>query len=734
MNNQSPVEPSVNLFIRTLNFPFVMSEVLGIPRALQDPDSAPDDRCATLVHELNHLHAFMSPLGVLNTALALRLKDLHDEAATFNNTWLDLVTNGDLTDHEKSVEVVDRISAAADYAMTIQTLVEYTRPLLEGLAICAEMEMTIEAQNDTAAVVGALEWWHAYYLSLLQDPARLPSIQSPAYTERMLDEFEKQLEESRKISRLISGERILFEEHRDGDGKFAAAPYFLGYLFIKSLLQEWGARVPHLSRADLFGIANTCICVVLPMTLLYPYFVEEESAAEIRAPSLSEETIVAAIASFSSLGPSELERIRDGGLLAIDLRTKRLINLSAMDNPEDVLMKSLLAAIFPELNEDKARDTADMLWQSERAKFFHRTYTTRSIVLGVDPTNKLALLADLETMKRRNEGFEVPSMMWFPFKDDEEYKRFISRCESDEAKIPRVGLQSGKEFRIPSPKTVIAANLSAYVIFYPAGIGRGIEANRFKSPLEIVWRFGPDQGLAEDMFLTKSTSVHDNEVCILWQSLNSRLLKAFNEASDSSFRRYSDALQGPDGLGGPVNLYRGILAKLFEISAERAFLTATQKDESGRLIAEVMNQERENGDEETAEERLGNYCLRIISTGERCMKRNNAGQFKAMQSRCRAFYVNELFPRCDQSELLASRKFDFLDEHVLSEDFKHLRTWLLYGAALDQKGCYAVDEHNAASMATTVARVSSVCSNVLGVPLVRYQPDSRSITLDLLKT
>jgi hypothetical protein len=425
-----------------------------------------------------------------------------------------------------------------------------------------------------------------------------------------------------------------------------------------------------------------------------------------------------AVRQVSDLEPYKLRRICEGGLLAIDLKKNGLVDVSPGNDAEYAMMSWILAAIFPKLNETKAKETVEGLRLCERASFFHRTNTAPSRVIGVDPVHKRILMADLATTTPCDSGIEADSLMWFPFKDDDDYKRFISIYESKNAKIPHLKHQSEGVFKASSSEIVVAANLSAYVIFNPSGVGSG-------SPMEIVWRFGPDFGSDKDIFFTQSTSVHDNKVCIDWQLMNSRLLQGFNEASDTSFKRYSDVL------GSIVELYQMILKELMTLSAERACYSATDKPE--KMPAESRHPVAEDEEEETDEERLGNYCLHILSASKRCMERNNAEQYTAMQARCRAFYVNQLFPRYDQPDLLASRKLDVLDNHLSPEDFKHLRTWLLRGAAFDKRGSYVVDEHDAPSTAATAARISSICSNVLGIPFVRYQPDSRSITLDLLK-
>jgi hypothetical protein len=711
---------SVNQFVRSLAFPFRMETVTGIPGAFFGPSAKnADERCALLMHELEHLITLTSPLGLFYTGLGLRLKDLHDDTVRHFNDWNARVQE-DVFDgmHKEALAIAEKLTGASRFAKSVLCMSEYILPLLEGLALIAEMELTRDEDAHTFRMMVSLEYWRIYYLSLLTDPRQILDFQDDkkraVILSSLFDALNVQLEYSRNIRRLSLGDRLFFQDRSTAE-IHASSPYFLGYMFVRRLLGQWRQTAPGLPIADLYGIARIAISSLLPLTLLLASLkahVQEDGDIAIK-----ESTVSSAIEGLLTLSERKLREISRCKLLAFDIEAEQLTNASGTDDADDDVMSWVLAGLFPGLAPELRKQTKQGLWAIERSKFVKQFHTAQVVVGGVNEKHELALLADTSTIRRvDSNSVSGGSGTWFPFKHDD-FAEFIRVYDDEGKKLSRIDLHEAP-IKVTAPPKILVGTLSTYCVFHPFGVSSADGTDSLTMPMAIVQRLRIDNEESSRVFESGTVTRADFSGIIEWQPINAAFAEGVSNALEPSLKQYRETG------AGILQLYLQLLAGKALVNAVAEAANDSDQEEGEK--------ETRDKDEYTEQSEFDQYGERVIDACQSVIKGTAPEWHQQMQSRCRAFYAGLLFPKCRDAEALSVSKLDVLEGHLATEDLNKLREWLLYGAVIDRKKACSILREQTDTVRADVQRIRSVCSSVLGVPVIQFSHEEEAVLLDLL--
>lgn len=704
-------QASVNQFIRSLEFPFNRETIAGIPGAFFGPSAKTgDERCALLMHELEHVLTLTSPLGMFYTALALRLKDLHDNAAVRSNAWHAKIQEKiEPGTHIEALGVVEDMARAAQLTRFVLCACDYILPLLEGLATIAELELTMEEDAHGASLMLAFEFWRRYYLSLLGEPKKIIDFEDDSKRESILlslvEELDSQLKLSRARRLILLGERVLFGTGSSAE-RLRASPYFLGYLIVRRMMQQWKQISPRLPDADLFRLARIAISRLLPLTLLMARIKRDEVAGN--GIWLDESVVAQAIRSLLTLNAGQLDHVLSGKLVALDLDSYDLTLASNSEDFDDDVTRWVMAGLFSGLSSDERKQTEKVLWLAERSKFVKKLDTIPVLLTGVNEKHRLALLKG-KPQSASTGPAGISSTVWFLFKD-EDFAEFLRIYDSLEPKLSKVDLREALN-KTPGPLKVIAGMLSTYCVFHPFGV-RSSEDNSLPTPIAVIHRLTLGSGQNARMFESGMVSLQDISATLDWQEHNSRFAEAVRKALNPSLKQYCDIFSGID------DLYKRLYAqKVIEDSFAEAMRQTTGGEED-----EVTSLEQEFYD----------HVPNMIKASRAAILESDPEWHRRMQSGTRLFYAGLLFPRCQNGEAAALLKLDYLRGYLTIDSHDQLRKWVLYGAALSKEGCYPVPVGESKQIEEEVEHVREVCLRELGIPLVGFDRRRGVVVLELV--
>jgi hypothetical protein len=676
---------SVDLFIRSLDFDFQRALVVGLPGdilGLEVPTSG--HSLPVLIHELEHVRTLMYPLDGLFISLGLRMADLRLVAVERFNHWTDKIrsSNFDVL-REEAYQALFDTERAARFSRNVLYTAELMLPLLEGLALLAELEIGSAEASRSWDMAIAIQYEHFRRVKLMENPKNRSIFDGATeeaksnVREILARTLEKRLEVSRQDRRLMFRRRLFFREKFDSNPR-ASTPYFLGYLFIRRLYEAWSKRVPDLAFGRFYHIATRAFCEVVPMSLLRLYTLDPKRFVTDNFTAVFSWTLEMLL----SLLQGDIERIEiaEEPLAmrpdASDRGEVYVLSPAGVHFDEIAVMKFIQWSVFDssDLNTaDEAAKTEELL-RLERSKFLTPVATLMIRIVAVDEELRAAIIVDPTVVGNEEHGgpVEKRGVTFFAFSSDDDFSLFLSTYESHDQKIPRIERHADR-IVIPGD-TPLPGFLRTYLFFYPSGLPR-VGDNTPRSAVVMIQTLLVDDEKSRRLFISAG-GVEDHV----------------------------------DIVNGLADRERaGVLRKHIQAALQPSF------DEFRYAIEQIdtlySDYRKESGS-----------ALRAIPKG----------WFAQTQTECAAVYTSTLFPRCDALETIRTEKFSFLQAYLSRPDFLLLQRCLLKGAVLHPERRYEVSSASEKSVSDAVNRIRAVCIEKLGIPLIRLQLGPLAVVLDLL--
>jgi hypothetical protein len=556
----------------------------------------------------------------------------------------------------------------------------------------------------------AFEFWRIFYDALLTDPKQILRLQDDNQREgvvtALLGELELKVEESRRVRRLRMGDQVFFGEGTE-DAQAAAAPYFLGYCFVRRLFAQWRQTAPDFPADQLFGAARTAISTLLPMTLLLAELQAEEAGGD--EGGFEEPAIQNAIGSLLTLSKWQIGQVSSRKLIALDLNGHELTDASGTDDFDADVLNWVLAGLFPNLTPAKRAETKQLLWTAERSKFVQRLEEGPALLGAVNEKHRLALLfAAAQRVAPDRVG--ISRATWFPFAQDR-FDEFLKQYDAAPASLSRIDLQEAP-IRMHMPAQVVPGTLATYCIFHPFGAIDADDPDSLPTPMVLAQRFTPGSPPGSQPFDSGMVSLPDLPLYIAWQAVNASFVSNVKRVLDPSLAHYRETVVSVREL-----YLRLLAASALVKGVGRAWTAATRG---------------EGGDEPEDADGFDSSAEQIITACESAIAEASPDWHSAMQARCRAFYAGLLFPFCREGEAVAREKFEYLGRFPAPGDLNKLRVWLLYGAVLSGERAYRLAGEDPVEVEAAVGRIRRICLEKLGAPLVAFDTATATVALDLL--
>lgn len=647
---------------------------------------------------MEHLLALTFPLGMVFSALVLRAHDLDSAAARrYSEFRAALINEGGVQENgELELAALGATVAAgrhAEFVTLALTTAELMLPLLEGLALVAEMESDEATWGWLAAVnLEYLHFEHGVALTNRELHRHLldPRVRGEVFRD-LATAFDRQVEHSRERQLLGDLIRLVFRREVSDPNPERLAPYFYGYLFVRRLYQEWSSRVPDLEfSAFLHGATRLCYSVI-PHTLLPIFSLESHTpptASEALTPLFSE-----LLEACLGLRGEEIRRLteidRAEWLLRLELGSGRLVPLfpEAADLDLDAqvsieIMLHVFDAHDPEVPEfQETRDVLDEIGQAVR---LNRVAGHIVLLVGVDEEERTVVLAE---PARTRPGTE-DSGQWlvgpngatfFTFETNEELHAFMDLVRRRGAELPAVRLGEAP-YRVPVPGQGTVAQLETFCFFWPNGVPRLKDGEVVRSaPVEIVRVIAMDwEGQPRACLSYSGGSAPANL---------QRLLRTRDHLNRSLSQSIPEIL-APD-LRRPQFILREIEAVMPGGSLEEA---------AAQLVLAQQTPER----------------------------------LRRFRTESRDTYARVLFPRATEElrVALSESKLEALAP-LLGSDMSSLRRWLRTGSVLTPHRAAAVSTNPVADR-EAVERIQNIVRAQLGVPLILFRDFPARVELDLV--
>jgi len=697
---------AVDLFLRNLYFSFPARDAVGIPGGVigYPKPHEKEEESVLLLHELEHVNSLTFPVGAFFTALATRANDLRNTTITRYNGLMKRQIDtpvpgegpGDLD--LEAAEVALLAGNTAEFGRQVITTCELMAPLLEGLAMAAEMELTESDSSWSLMLVVGLEYNYYEHILLLTNPAAPALLSDSGHIEGFINDLSNalasQLEVSRK--RRLQGElidRMFFWKPTD-EHAAARSSYFYGYLFLRRLYQAWRDELPELDFGRFFPIASKLICSVIPMTILPLSSLKDYGDKNIwlTLPVLFK----GMLEGFLSLTGEQILLLRDSRRILVWSFDRRTLipwkssggeESEKLTAEENYLLGNFVWHVFDvrDGQGDSALETLELVRDTERAKFLVRTAVRDVLILGVDEETNTLLLADLERLKGADVGepqrrLGATAATFFRFTDRSLLQQFFDIMGEPARRLKRLRLGNAP-YTLAGDTQPIPAQLQTFCHFWPHGVAHTTEG-QLTMP-------GTPVDVTRILICPK-----DSEFYSFTDGPDLRDLAALLRARD----RINDVLLWviPKVFDPDYKESRFILEEIEAIYAD---------DTAAHIAADLL------------------------------LKRYPPGQLPFIQSKCRAVYSSLLFPAAgpDTEPDLSRRKFNLLADTLTGEDMKSLRRWFRRGVVVSPSKAFdptaqpgRTDDERAA-----VERVREAASRTLGIPLVRWEEDPPRVTLDL---
>lgn len=467
--------PAVDLFLRNLFFEFSRERVVGVSGGLIGIEEPRQD--ASLIwffHEVEHLTQLTHPLGVILTALPLRALDLRNDAVKTFSAW-------DFR-NESVEEILDACRRHRELVLAIHVVSDWMQPLLEGLAMVTEFELdhlSGETIRPPASSAIFAEYYNLNHRLMATAEGRRALAGLDASDERLWNEIFGFVERQTRVSRDIRRDGDLLDEVFWGAGDADATwPYFIGYFYVRQLMQRWHGKIDDNSPERLHDRISKAICSVIPMTAL-PVMVPVGTVDTLGAQVLSSvlELLAGRVHQFV---PSDIARIGEG-LWKIDAsnRLELLLDpahVERRDGHDPVLLflvGEMLEHVFG-MQEATAehQQTADALYDLEWGKFVVPAFTRKVLAAALSTDGTTLLLVD-ERMARELGG-RLPAIGLTYFAVEPEVLRELARTdEFDLDSLPRVDLREPGPYRVTTgPRWQL--QLGTYVHFWPHGVEEAV--------------------------------------------------------------------------------------------------------------------------------------------------------------------------------------------------------------------------------------------------------------------
>lgn len=483
-------QASVDLFLRGLRFEFPVRDIVGIPGGMVRADEPYEEgTLAVLLHELEHIFTLTRPIGPIFTALAVRAHDLRNEMAAKFRRVTERFAAGVPGGEPYPESLNDELSAAvfaaikqAEMARTVHCFAELMAPLLEGLALMAEFEVTGDWTWHTVLNMEYLHWTHFLFLDDRDAYASAMGESREEAVGLLYDALEQQIAAAREIRRNESSVDRMFFDQGDRDS-VRTAPYFYGYLFFVRLFQEWKRRLPSLDMHTFFHGAVGWAGLVVPLTLLPALSVDHKTLKNSSRllPGLFGDLLRDAL----SLPAPQIEQLlsRSGPLVWIYGEKHFAIPEWYRDGVRFYhnLTAQLMVTVFGFKSADEeVFKTVEVIDTLEAAKAMVHTASRQVYVVAVDDELHALLIAEKDRIKGGEVGRDGAT--WFRFAEEGTYQIFLSRADDKTEPLQRVSLGSG-QMKV-SGKRFVPAGLLTYLYFWPHGLpGAG---EKLRRPISLV--------------------------------------------------------------------------------------------------------------------------------------------------------------------------------------------------------------------------------------------------------
>lgn len=395
---------AVELFLRQLQYSFPRRDIVGLPGAMAGiPDVFAEDSLARLIHELEHVTQLSYPVGSLLSALGLRAHDLHNHQAkglmALRNTYFN---EGGVVDRKASLAVLDGARAAFESARTLQAVAELFKPLLEGLALASEMELSVSLGDHlSSGAVGALnlEMLHfehkielrgkeGFFQGLSEDPKFLEIV-----LKEVFPYFASQVAFARKMrskafrNMLWGGSTKEEDEHIE--------PYLVGYLYLRKLNARWRRILPTLSDHDFYRRATKLVCLMLPVRLLP--LLSVSGAENSRDLDRTVEYFSALLQSALDYSHSDILRLDSPALLAdlLGAQAGPTSDGSAVPDLVNLWLSHLVHVVLGHNEADEgSTESFEFLFELEQVKPILPVALKAVALLGYDARSGCLLLVD----------------------------------------------------------------------------------------------------------------------------------------------------------------------------------------------------------------------------------------------------------------------------------------------------------------------------------------------------
>ena len=677
---------SVDIFTRSLDFDFRGNLVFGLPGdvlGIEAPTSR--ESLPILLHELEHVRTLMYPLDALFTAIGLRIADLRREAAEQFNQWADHLSPSTIEDlREEAHRALQETERAARFSRSVIYTAELMLPLLEGLALLAELEIGLEDASRSWDIVVAMQYEHSRRITLIKSPSNQHTFDAATqesksrYREILGHLLERQLEVSREDRRLTFRRRLFFRERFDSDPR-SSNPYFFGYLFIRRLYECWAGRVSDLAFGRFYHVATRAFCEVVPLSILRLYTLSPERFVTDDFTKVFSWTLDMLL----SLPVKDLELIeKSGELLAMRPNASgrgEVYQLSpaGVHFDDTAVMKFVQYSVFdsPDLESPDQVATTDDLVRLERSKFLSPLATLSVRIAAIDEELRALLMVHPVTVGQHYEGpVDSSAVTFFVFSSQSDFSHFVDAYDNPEHKLPRI-IRRGDQIVISGQSSLVGV-LQTYLFFYPSGLP-SVRDHTFHSPVTGVQTLLISDAKSQNLFISSGSSGNHDEVLgrLADRNVAGKLREHIRRALEPTFEEFRYALEQID---------------VFYVDYRPEVRSA----------------------------------LRAI----------RQGWFDRTQAECAAVYASLLFPGCKDLDAIRTEKLSILQKYLSRPDFMLLQTCLLDGAVLHPRRHHEFVARSDSSLSDAVNRIRQACMDKLGVPLVKLQPDPLALVLELCPT
>ena len=461
---ESQGEDFVDLFVRLMSLRAKVNRFSGVPGGRIMSDDLPGRDLLVLIHELEHVKLLTQPLGLLLTALGLRVLDARNACAKWlNNMREDLneVLDGAAnSSDEQCIKFVEDLGKWYRCGVCTLMLEEVALPLLEGLAVYAEG--SLEVTNITEGpgsfdLAIALEYQHLLSIKRADLPPFQERDRIIIYLQlwnclkRRLDLARCQNAEGN--AGYDAAQRLFMGPSKKAQGR-ETAKYFLGYLYVVRLLQTWRSTTRgSLSDSDLLFAANRFVGEAFAL------FAGNQFERAVRLNEIDDFLVKLCVYLFDALKFTDQDidvLMHDDGVPVWDGRRLTTVG-TGIAGVSTAVARSIVYFVFGKEDDLTPNATLDVLGAIDPAKNLQLASVQQVDIIGHDHGQD-ALLLQLPGSSDRFINFEV---------NPEALIKFHALLADRGMEVPLVDDSSP---RADLPTAPVTAQLQTWLELWPAGI------------------------------------------------------------------------------------------------------------------------------------------------------------------------------------------------------------------------------------------------------------------------